>query len=638
MSHQSDLIATDIHAYLEQHERKEILRFLTCGSVDDGKSTLIGRLLHDSKMIYEDQLAGLKKTGDSGELDLSLLVDGLQAEREQGITIDVAYRYFSTAKRKFIIADTPGHEQYTRNMATGASGCEVAVILIDARHGVLTQTRRHTFIVSLLGIKHVIVAINKMDLVGFSEDVFERIKGEYNAFTASLGLEDLHFIPISALLGDNVVDKSASMPWYQGSTLMYLLDNVNIASDRNFASFRFPVQRVNRPHLDFRGYSGTVEGGIVRAGEEIVVLPSGRRSRVTRIVTMDGDLEEAFPPLAVTLTLADEVDISRGDVLVKPSALPFVEDRFDAQIVWLNDAPLVPGKQYVVKHGTRKLFGRVSSIRFRTDVNSLETSPAPALALNEIGRCEVTLAEPIAFDAYGDNRETGAFILIDRVSNATVGAGMICAPGGAAARDHWNEAPHGVLRQSTSPVTQEEREARLGQRPATVLLTGLSKAGKTVVANAVERRLFDMGRLATVLDGQNFRLGMSRDLGFTATERSENVRRAAETAKILNDAGLVCLTAFVMPHAQLRERTRETVGADRFIEIYLTAPIDVLKLRDRDGLYAAAERGELPSFPGVTSEFEPPRHADLVLDTSVLDVESCANRIVDLLREKRIIR
>jgi bifunctional enzyme CysN/CysC len=638
MSHQSDLIATDILSYLEQHERKEILRFLTCGSVDDGKSTLIGRLLHDSKMIYEDQLAGLKKTGDSGELDLSLLVDGLQAEREQGITIDVAYRYFSTAKRKFIIADTPGHEQYTRNMATGASGCEVAVILIDARHGVLTQTRRHTFIVSLLGIKHVIVAVNKMDLVGFSEDVFERIKGEYNAFAANLGLEDLNFIPMSALNGDNVVEKSDAMPWYQGATLMYLLENVNIASDRNFKSFRFPVQRVNRPHLDFRGYSGTVEGGIVRRGDEIVVLPSGKRSRVTRIVTMDGDLEEAFPPLAVTLTLADEVDISRGDMLVKPDAVPFVGDRFDAQIVWLNEAPLVPGKQYVVKHGTRKLFGRVSAIRFRTDVNTLETSPAPALALNEIGRCEVTLAEPVAFDAYAENRETGAFIVIDRVTNATVGAGMICAPGGAAGRDHWDEAPHGVLHQSTSPVTAEEREARLGQRPVTLLLTGLSKSGKTVVANAVERRLFDMGRLATVLDGQNFRMGMSRDLGFTATERSENVRRAAETAKILNDAGLICLTAFVMPHAQLRERARETVGADRFIEVYLTAPLDVLKMRDRDGLYIAAERGELPSFPGVTSEFEAPRNPDLTLDTSAVDVETCAARIIDLLKEKRIIR
>ena len=637
MSHQSDLIATDIIAYLEQHERKEILRFLTCGSVDDGKSTLIGRLLHDSKMIYEDQLAGLKRTGDAGELDLSLLVDGLQAEREQGITIDVAYRYFSTARRKFIIADTPGHEQYTRNMATGASGCDVAVILIDARHGVLTQTRRHTFIVSLLGIRHVIVAINKMDLVEFSEEIFAGIRNEYIAFAANLGLEDLHFIPISALHGDNVVDQSAAMPWYQGSTLMYLLENLNIASDRNFASFRFPVQRVNRPNLDFRGYSGTVEGGIVRPGDEVIALPSGKRSRVTRIVTMDGDLDEAFPPLAVTLTLADEIDISRGDMLVKPSALPYLEDRFEAVIVWLNEAELVPGKQYLVKHGTRTLPGRVSAIRYRTDVNTLAQAAAPTLALNEIGRCEVTLAEPVPFDAYGDNRETGAFIFIDRLTHATVAAGMICAPGGTTGRDHWDEQPHGVLRESSSPVTLREREERLGQRPVTVLLTGLSKSGKTVVANAVERKLFDLGRLASVLDGQNFRLGMSRDLGFTANERSENVRRAAETAKILNDAGLICLTAFVVPLDQVRERAREVIGAAQYIEVYLKAPLEVLKSRDKDGLYSAAERGELPSFPGVTSEFEEPTNADLVLDTAALDVDACANRVVDLLREKNII-
>jgi len=638
MSHQSDLIATDIVAYLEQHEHKEILRFLTCGSVDDGKSTLIGRLLHDSKMIYEDHLASLKKTGDSGEYDLSLLVDGLQAEREQGITIDVAYRYFSTAKRKFIIADTPGHEQYTRNMATGASGCDVAVILIDARYGVLVQTRRHTFITSLLGIKHVIVAVNKMDLVDFSEHVFDDIRNDYNAFAAKLGIEDLHFIPISALRGDNVVEPSAAMPWYQGATLMHMLDNVHIASDRNFTAFRFPVQRVNRPHLDFRGYSGTVEGGTVRPGDELVVLPSGKRSRVKRIVTMDGDLEEAFPPLAVTLTLEDEIDISRGDVLVRPEAMPFVDDRLDAELVWLNEEPLVPGKQYIVKHGTRKLAGRISAIRHRTDVNTLERSLAPALALNEIGRCEVTLAEPVPFDAYADNREMGAFILIDRVTNATLAAGMICAPGGTTGRDHWNEAPHGVLHQSASPVTPREREQRLGQRPVTLLLTGLSKSGKTAIANAVERRLFDSGRLAAVLDGQNFRLGMSRDLGFTASERSENVRRAAETAKILNDAGLICLTAFVVPHEVLRERARDVIGEDRFLEIYLKAPLEVLKARDPDGLYVAAERGELLSFPGVTSEFEEPKRADLVLDTAALGIEACASRIIELLNEKHIIR
>jgi bifunctional enzyme CysN/CysC len=637
---ESALIETDILAYLAQHERKEILRFLTCGSVDDGKSTLIGRLLHDTKMLYEDQLDAVrsKKPGDEGEFDLALLVDGLQAEREQGITIDVAYRYFSTAKRKFIIADTPGHEQYTRNMATGASGCDVAVILIDARQGVLTQTRRHSYIAALLGIRHLVVAINKMDLVGFDEAVFERIRDDYVAFTAGLGIDDLHFIPMSALKGDNVVEQSAAMPWYQGSTLMHHLDNVHIASDRNFKTFRFSVQRVNRPDANFRGYSGSVQSGIVRPGDTVVVMPSGKSSRVERIVTMDGDLEEAFPPLAVTLTLADELDISRGDMLVTSGELPSFEDRFDAQLVWMADEPLVPGKQYMIKHGAKQVFGRVSAIRHRVDINTLTQLPAPTLALNEIGRCEFTLAEPIAFDAYNDNRETGAFIVIDRISNGTVGAGMICPPHGTAGRDHWHETPHGVLHERHSPVTALEREQRLGQRPVTVLLTGLSKSGKTVIANAVERRLFDMGRLATVLDGQDFRLGMSRDLGFSASDRSENMRRAAEAAKLINDAGVICLTAFVVPNEDVRNRAREVVGAARFIEIYLRAPLEVLKRRDSEGLYAAAERGELPSFPGITSEFEEPLAADLVLDTDVLDVDACTSRIIDLLNTRQVIR
>ncbi|HTK96949.1 MAG TPA: sulfate adenylyltransferase subunit CysN [Pseudomonadales bacterium] len=641
MSHQSDLIAQDILAYLEQHERKEILRFLTCGSVDDGKSTLIGRLLHDSKMIYADQLEAVrsKKPGDDGEFDLALLTDGLQAEREQGITIDVAYRYFSTTKRKFIIADTPGHEQYTRNMATGASGCDVAVILIDARQGVLTQTRRHTFIAALLGIRHVIVAVNKMDLVDFDERVFDAIRSEYIAFTANLGIEDLQFIPISALRGDNVVEKSDEMPWYQGSTLMYLLENVQIASDRNFEDFRFAVQRVSRPDSTFRGYSGTVQSGIIRRGDQIVVLPSGKTSTIARIVTMDGDLEEAFPPLAVTLTLTSEVDISRGDMLVKPGNLPFLEDRFDAQLVWMTEDPLVPGKQYIIKHGTKQLFGRVSAIRHRIDINTLEQMPATTFALNEIGRCEFTLSEPVPFDAYADNRETGAFIVIDRISNRTIGAGMICPPSGDTAKDHWNEMPHGqFLTERHSPVTAAEREQRLGQRAVTVLLTGLSKTGKTAIANAVERRLFDMGRLATVLDGQDFRRGMSRDLGFTASDRSENMRRAAEVAKVVNDAGVICLTAFVVPHEQVRARARDVIGGSRFLEVYLRAPLGVLKSRDKEGMYAAAERGELPSFPGVTSEFEEPIAADLTLDTAELSVEACAERVIDLLQRRGVTR
>jgi bifunctional enzyme CysN/CysC len=643
MSHASELISEDILAYLDQHENKEILSFLTCGSVDDGKSTLIGRLLHDSKMIYEDQLDAIKsdsvKVGTQGdEVDLALLVDGLQAEREQGITIDVAYRYFSTAKRKFIIADTPGHEQYTRNMATGASTCDVAVILIDAKNGVSTQTRRHTFIASLLGIKHVIVAVNKMDLVDYAEDVFETIRADFYAFTTNLSIEDLHFIPISALKGDNVVEQSATMPWYQGSTLMHLLENIHIASDRNFDNFRLSVQRVNRPDPTFRGYSGTVQSGIVSVGQQITVLPSGKQSRVERIVTMDGDLDEAFPPMAVTLTLTDEIDISRGDVITARDDLATVADRFDAQVVWMAEAPLVPGKQYIVKHGAKQSFGQVTTLRYRTDVNTLEQAPAPTLSLNEIGRCELALAESVPFDAYPDNRETGAFILIDRISNATVAAGMICPPSGGTAQDHWNERPHGTFHESSSPVTATERAQRLGQQPLTLLLTGLSKSGKTVIANAVERRLFDMGRLASVLDGQNFRLGMSRDLGFSATERSENMRRAAETAKLMNDAGLICLTAFVVPVEQVRERARDVIGDDRFLEVYLRAPLDVLKTRDKDGLYQAAERGELPSFPGVTTGFEEPTDPDLILDTDQLGIDECAERIVALLTDRGFVR
>ena len=642
MSHQSDLIGTDILAYLEQHERKEILRFLTCGSVDDGKSTLIGRLLHDSRMIYEDQLDAIKQesktAGAKGdEMDLALLVDGLQAEREQGITIDVAYRYFSTAKRKFIIADTPGHEQYTRNMVTGASTCDVAVILIDARQGVLTQTKRHTFLARLLGIKHLIVAVNKMDAVDYDEAVFDAIRDDYYAFTSQLSMMDLDFIPISALKGDNVVEQSANMLWYQGASLMHLLENVHIAADRNLDIFRMPVQRVNRPDSSFRGYSGTIASGVVRPGDPICVLPSGHTSTIERIVSMDGDLNEAYPPMAITLTLNDEIDISRGDVLADPSRLPHTSDHFDATLVWMAEEAMVPGKQYVIKQGTKKVFGRVETLHNRIDVNTLEHSPAPTLALNEIGRARFLLSEPIVYDAYTENRDTGAFIVIDRLSHVTVGAGMILSPSGAVTGSHWDEAPHGDLTAVLSAVTAQEKEQRLGQTPVTVLLTGLSKTGKTVIAHALERKLFDLGRFATVLDGQNFRLGMSRDLGFSAEDRSENVRRAAESAKLINDAGLICLTAFVVPHESVRERARDTVGRERFLEVFLTAPLPILKNRDDSGLYEAAERGEIPSFPGVSSEFEEPTSPDLTIDTSELNAEQCAERVLGLLRDRHFI-
>ena len=634
-----DPIGDDVLAYLARHEQKEILRFLTCGSVDDGKSTLIGRLLHDSRLIYEDQLAAIRRdsktSGGAGDdMDLALLVDGLQAEREQGITIDVAYRYFSTDRRKFIIADTPGHEQYTRNMVTGASTCDVAVILIDAANGVLTQTKRHTFLVRLVGIRHLIVAVNKMDTVAYDEAVFDAIRRDYDAFVSRLAVEDLTFVPISAKHGDNVVEQSANMPWYQGASLMHLLEHVHVATDRGFRSFRMPVQRVNRPDAAFRGYSGTVASGVVRPGDRIRVLPSGLATTVERIVTMDGELDEAFAPMAVTMTLEDEIDVGRGDVLSGTDRLAHISDTFDATLVWLAEEPMVPGRQYVLKHGARQVFGRVETLRHRIDVNTLEQGPAPELGLNEIGQVRFVLAEPIVHDPYEDNRGMGAFIVIDRVSNVTVGAGMIAAEGGALGGPHWDEAPHGALVASASTVTAEERALRLGQSPVTVLFTGVSKSGKTAVARALERRLFDLGRLATVLDGQNFRLGMSRDLGFSADDRSENLRRAAETARLMNDAGLICLTAFVVPHESVRERMRESVGGDRFLEVFLTASLDVLRNRDDEGLYAAAERGEIASFPGVTATFEEPGSPDLVMDTGELDVEVCAERVLALLRDR----
>ena len=643
MSHASDLIAEDIDAYLAEHERKEILRFLTCGSVDDGKSTLIGRLLHDSRMIYEDQLAAIRrdsaKSGTQGdEVDLALLVDGLQAEREQGITIDVAYRYFSTTKRKFIIADCPGHEQYTRNMVTGASTCDAAIILIDARHGVLTQTRRHTYIASLLGIRHVIVAINKMDLVEWSEARFEEIKAEYLAFAGRLDIEDLHFIPMSALKGDNVVDKSEHMPWYAGSTLMYLLETVHVAADRNHGDFRFPVQWVNRPDSTFRGYSGSVASGVVRPGDEIMVLPSRATSRVERITTFDGDLDCADAPLAVTLTLEDEIDVSRGDVIVHRENLPALRTRFDANLVWMVDEALVPGREYIFKHTTRQVTGTVATIRHRVDVNTLEQQAAPSLGLNEIARCEIRLNQPVAVDRYEHNRETGAFIVIDRITNMTVGAGMVCDIGTEGLRaDAWDADPAETLEISSGAVGQAELEGRLGQRAVTLLFTGLTASGKTSVAQAVERKLFDAGHLATTVDGQQLRVGISRDLGFTAAERSENLRRGIEVARVVNQAGVIALCAFVAPHELPRRRAREVVGDDRFLEIFVDTPVELCRKRDSRGLYAAADRGDIPDFPGVTSEFEAPTNADLVLDTSTLGVDACAERVITLLRERGVI-
>ena len=508
MSHQSDLISTDIDAYLAQHERKELLRFLTCGSVDDGKSTLIGRLLHDSKMIYEDQLAAVKadsvKSGTTGgDVDLALLVDGLQAEREQGITIDVAYRYFSTATRKFIIADTPGHEQYTRNMATGASTCDLAVILIDARYGVQTQTRRHSFIASLLGIKHIIVAINKMDLVEYSEETYNRIKQDYLEFAQKLDLKDINFLPMSALLGDNVVNQSENMPWFSGSPLMETLESVEIGGDHNLANPRFPVQYVNRPNLDFRGFCGTVASGIFHKGDQIVALPSGKTSAIKSIVTYEGDIEEAFPPMAVTLTMEDEIDISRGDIITRSDDLPIIADKFNANIVWMTEKAMTPGRQYTIKLATRSVSGSISNVQYRIDVNTMEHHDADELNLNEIGLCSVSVNAPVVFDPYKNNKGTGSFIIIDRLSNVTVGAGMITG-----SSDDID----------LQPVSGEDRAARFGQKAVAILLQG---ENNLETARQLERKLFDTGHAATILEHQEGNLN--------------------EYINVIKHAGLICL-------------------------------------------------------------------------------------------------
>jgi len=646
MSHQSELIATDIDAYLKQHERKQLLRFITCGSVDDGKSTLIGRLLYDSKMIYEDHLAQLEADSKivgttGGKFDPALLTDGLKAEREQGITIDVAYRYFSTAKRKFIIADTPGHEQYTRNMATGGSTADLAVILIDARHGVLTQTRRHSFIVSLLGIRHVVVAINKMDLVDFSEERFNEICDDYRSFATRLDLPDLHFIPISALDGDNVVDRSERSPWYTGNTLMNFLETVYIGSDRNLQDFRLPVQYVNRPDLNFRGFCGTVASGIIRKGDEVTVLPSRQKSKVKEIVTFDGNLDEAFAPLSITLTLEDEIDASRGDMLVRSGNLPRTESSFEAMLVWMNQEAMVPGKTYLIKHTTQTVPGTVQTLKYQVDVNSLHRSPAPTLELNEIGRVSVELSGPIYCDPYRRNRSTGAFIVVDRISNATMAAGMILDRGpGGDKKSVWDDEADagGEAESSASAVSADDRSARFGQKPATVLMTGLTGSGKTSIALAVERKLFDAGRAVAVVDGENVRKGLSRDLGFSAEDRSENLRRSAHLAHALNDAGLICIASLVAPAEDVRQRAGQLIGAQRFLVVHVATPLEVCRQRDTKGQYAKADAGELSNFPGVTAPYEPPADPDLVIDASETSANDCAEQIIEMLRSKEFIR
>ena len=637
MSHASKLIATDIEAYLAEHERKDLLRLLTCGSVDDGKSTLIGRLLHDSRMIYEDQLAGLEvdstTVGSAGDhLDLALLMDGLKAEREQGITIDVAYRYFSTARRKFIVADTPGHEQYTRNMATGASTCELAVILVDARHGVLDQTRRHSHIASLLGIRHVVVAVNKMDLVAWSEDRFDEIRVDYQAFAAGLELFDPYFLPMSALLGDNVVERGDNLTWFDGPPLMEYLETVDVAAGVDLDRFRLPVQLVIRPDGDFRGFAGTVVSGMLRPGDPVVSLPSGVASNVDRIVSFDGDLDEAGPGDAVTLTLVDEIDASRGDLLVGADDQPARSHEVDAMMVWMAQEQMRPGRQYLLQSANGLVGVSVAAIDYRVDVNSLEHLSATELVLNDIARCTITAERELLFDPYATNRRTGSFVLVDRMDNATVAAGMILC-----ASSVWDRSPAAGLVRHRSEITPEERVARFGQRPCTVLLTGLTAAGKSTIAAGLERRLFDRGRATMRLDGENIRLGISRDLGFSARDRSENLRRVAEVALLANRQGLIAIAALVAPEADVRARARELIGDHRFVEVFVDTPIEVCRERDPNGQYEAADRGEIQDYPGVSSTYDQPTDMDLRLDTSVQDVDECVDAILALLEDRGVL-
>jgi bifunctional enzyme CysN/CysC len=634
MSHRSELIATDIESYLAEHERKDLLRLLTCGSVDDGKSTLIGRLLHDSGLVYADHLAALESdsvtagtTGD--QLDLALLMDGLKAEREQGITIDVAYRYFSTAKRKFIIADTPGHVQYTRNMVTGASTAQLAVILVDARHGVLDQTRRHSFIASLLGIRHVVVAINKMDLVDWSEDRFEQVRADYERFATRLKLIDPYFLPLSALTGDNVVTESDAMSWFDGPPLLTHLETVDVGADARGDALRLPVQLVQRPNLDFRGFAGTVRSGVLRAGDEVVAVPSGVRSRVDRIVTFDGDLPVAGPGRAVTVTLDDEIDVSRGDLLVSPDALPQRAHDLDAVVVWMADEEARPGSQYLLQSVGGRSNASLRAVVHRVDVNTLEEEPADALGLNDVARCTVTVDREVLFDPYDQDRVTGSFILVDRLSNATVGAGMIVG-----AASGWDSEPPAGLTLHRSSITSDERAARLGQRACTVLLTGMTGAGKSTVAAALERRLFDLGRTVLRMDGQNLRLGISRDLGFSNADRSENLRRAAEIASLAGRQGLISLVAVQAPERSVRARVRDLIGDERYLEVFVDAPEEVRRARDPSGLYTAADRGEVAHLPGVTTNFDRPEAPDLNLDTDGLAIGQCVERIVALLTDR----
>jgi len=628
----NDLLESDIEAYLTAHEDKSLLRFITCGSVDDGKSTLIGRLLYESKLVFADHLEALrrdsKKVGtQGGELDFALLLDGLEAEREQGITIDVAYRFFSTDRRKFIVADTPGHEQYTRNMVTGASTAEVAVILVDARKGLLTQTRRHTYLVSLLGIRTVVLAVNKLDLVGYSQPVFDEIEAAYREFASSIGLADVTCIPISALRGDNVTAPSPSTQWYTGPSLLEYLEMVRVVTDPAGAPFRLPVQWVNRPDLDFRGFSGVVVGGSVAVGDRVRVAPSGSSSTVTRIVTFDGDLERAVSGQSVTICLEDEIDISRGDVLSAADDPISVANQFEADLVWMDEHPLIPGRGYLMKLGTRTVGVTIAPPKHRINVNTLEHLAAESLELNEIGVCTITTDRPVAFDAYADNRYTGGFIVIDRLTNNTVAAGLLHFALRRAQNVHWQAID----------VDKDAHALLKGHRPCIVWFTGLSGAGKSTIANLVERRLHSLGVHTTLLDGDNVRHGLNHDLGFTEADRIENIRRVAEVARLMVDAGVVVLVSFISPFQAERRMARDLVLDGEFCEVFVDTPLAVAEDRDVKGLYGKARRGELPNFTGIDSPYEPPEDPEVRIDTTAVTPAEAAEQVVGQLRAMGVV-
>lgn len=629
----SSLIETNIDEYLKTHEHKSLLRFITCGSVDDGKSTLIGRLLFESKMLFEDQLAAMeadsKRWGTQGEeMDFALLVDGLAAEREQGITIDVAYRFFSTDKRKFIVADTPGHEQYTRNMVTGASTADAAILMVDARKGVLTQTRRHSYLMSLLGIRHLIVAINKMDLVDYSQARFNEIVQEYGQFAQQLGLTQVTYIPLSAFKGDNIAAPSTNTPWYEGPTLLEFLETVEIDDTRmQQAPFRLPVQWVNRPNLDFRGFAGTITSGVIKPGDRIRVQPSGHESTVARIVTYSGDLPLAVAGQSVTLTLNDEIDISRGDVLSIAEAPAETADQFESTVVWMHEEALLPGRPYLLKIGTQTVTASVTDIKYQVNVNTLEHTAAKQLELNGIGVCNLSLDRAIAFDAYQENKDTGGFILIDRLTNTTVAAGML----------------HFALRRSQNihyqhvDVNKSARAEAKNQQPAVLWFTGLSGAGKSTIANLVEKKLHAFGNHTYLLDGDNVRHGLNKDLGFTDADRVENIRRISEVSKLMVDAGLIVLTAFISPFTAERRMAREQLAAGEFIEVFVDTPLDIAEERDVKGLYKKARAGELKNFTGIDSAYERPEVPEIHLDAANLTVEEAAEQVISELRKRNII-